>query len=64
MLESDRDTHEIVQQLSAVQAAVRNASRQLVVASAQEYLLAGDEEDTRITAQFARDLIELIERAP
>jgi DNA-binding FrmR family transcriptional regulator len=64
MLESDRECHEIVQQLSAVQAAVRNTSRQYVLAYARECLLTDETLDERTAAQNTRDLLALIEKAP
>lgn len=64
MLESDRECHEVVQQLSAVQAAVRNTSRHFVLAYAQEFLLTEKALDERSAAQNLKDLLDLIEKAP
>lgn len=64
MLENQRDCREILQQVSAVQAALRSFSRSLLEEYAVTCLL--DEEartDPRLAEKNLRELIELITRA-
>ncbi len=60
MLDEDRDCHEIVQQLSAAQAALRSATAVFVQSYAKECLLNGSELDLAQRQVLVDDLFDLI----
>ena len=60
MLEADRDCQEIVQQLNAINAAVRNATYQFMRAYAKDCLLSTDELEAREAEAVVDDLLDLM----
>lgn len=62
MLEEDRDCQDIVQQMNAAQAALRNATDVFVHAHARECLLRSVEMDTAGQAALVDELFGLLAR--
>ena len=60
MLEADRDCQEIVQQLNAINAAVRNATHQFMRAYARECLLRAEEMEAREAEAVVDNLLDLM----
>jgi len=63
MLEEERDCREIVQQLKAAQAALRNATDQLMRAYAKDCLLQDPTLDVAARAALVDELLDLMARA-
>lgn len=63
MLEEERDCREIVQQLKAAQAALRNATDELMRAYAKDCLLQDPAPDAVARAALVDDLLDLMARA-
>lgn len=61
MLDDERECREIVQQLNAAQAALRNATRHFMHAYARDCLLQGGDEG-RETAEILDDIFALMAR--
>lgn len=64
MLDDERECHEIIQQLNAVQSALRNASRQFMRGYARECLTAGEKAGGRSPAALMDELLDLMEKVP
>lgn len=62
MIDDDRECHEIVQQLNAVNAAVRNATHHFVRAYAKECLLRAEELDYGESEIMLDQLMDLMAR--
>lgn len=62
MIDDDRECQEIVQQLNAVNAAVRNATNHFVRAYAKECLLRAEELDHRQSEKMLDQLMDLMAR--
>jgi CsoR family transcriptional regulator, copper-sensing transcriptional repressor len=62
MIDEERDCREVVQQLRAVQAAVRNATHEFVQAYARECLLQNDAVLPEQRAALVDDLLTLLTR--
>ena len=62
MIDDDRECHEIVQQLNAVNAAVRNATHHFVRAYAKECLTRAKELDYRESRVMLDQLMDLMAR--
>lgn len=60
MVEQDRDCHEIMQQMKAIDAAMRNARQRLLRAYAQECLLAAPTGDEKAMERLVDDLIAVM----
>ena len=60
MLDDDRDCHEILQQLNAIQAAVENATALFMRAYAKDCLMGADGVDALQREAMVDDLLDLI----
>lgn len=62
MLDEERECREVIQQLNAIQAAVRNATSTYMRAYAKDCLLANEQADRADQAALLDDLFELMTR--
>ncbi len=63
MVEQDRECHEIMQQMAAIDAAMRNARRHLVRAYARDCLLEAQGQDDASVNRIVDDLLGVLSRA-
>lgn len=63
MVEQERECHEIMQQMAAIDAAMRNARRHLVRAYARDCLLEAQGQDNVAVNRLVDDLIGILSRA-
>jgi DNA-binding FrmR family transcriptional regulator len=63
MVQEDRECREIMQQMNAIDAAMRNARRLLVRAYARECLVGAQGKDERAVERLVDDLLGVMSRA-